>query len=56
MTEPEIVVDDWRCGKCGSDRWVGWRAGPAHEGYPRKAQCVPCGRVQELPKEGRGDG
>ncbi|MFB9926032.1 hypothetical protein ACFORO_12365 [Amycolatopsis halotolerans] len=40
---------EWHCARCGSDRWVGWRAGPEHEGYPRKAQCVPCGHVQDLP-------
>jgi rubredoxin len=44
----------WRCKVCGSDQWIGWRAGPAHEGFPRKAQCVPCGHVQALP-EGDGD-
>lgn len=41
----------WRCARCGSDRWGGWRAGPEHEGYPRKAQCVPCGHVQDLPAD-----
>lgn len=41
----------WHCSACGADRWVGWRAGPEHEGYPRKAQCVPCGHVQELPAD-----
>lgn len=45
----------WRCETCGSHRWVGWRAGPAHEGYPRRAQCVPCGHVQDLPKEDPDD-
>ncbi|MEU4386790.1 hypothetical protein [Promicromonospora sp. NPDC023805] len=39
----------WRCSRCGSDRWVGWRAGPAQDGFPRRAQCVPCGNVQGLP-------
>jgi len=39
----------WRCEQCGSDRWLGWRAGPAHERHPRRAQCVPCGHVQDLP-------
>lgn len=39
----------FRCARCGADRWVGWRAGPEREGWPRKAQCVPCGHVQELP-------
>ncbi|MFJ1765034.1 hypothetical protein ACIOD2_32235 [Amycolatopsis sp. NPDC088138] len=39
---------EWRCVRCGADRWVGWRAGPEHEGFPRRAQCVPCGHVQDL--------
>lgn len=51
--DPEIVVEDWRCEKCGGGRWLGWRAGPAHEGHPRRAQCVPCGHVQDLPKVGQ---
>lgn len=53
-TEPtarEEPAATWRCARCDSDRWVGWRAGPEHEGYPRKAQCVPCGTVQDLPPE-----
>lgn len=33
-----------RCSRCGSDRWVGWRAGPDRD-LPRYAQCVPCGKV-----------
>lgn len=41
----------WRCARCGSDRWAGWRAGRAVDGFPRKAQCVPCGHVQELPPD-----
>lgn len=42
---------EWTCERCRShDRWIGWRNGPAHEGWPRKAQCVPCGHVQPLPK------
>jgi hypothetical protein len=53
---PEVVVEDWRCEKCEDPRWLGWRAGPAHEGFQRKAQCVPCGHVQDLPKVGQGDG
>jgi len=44
-----IDAMQWRCDVCGSHRWVGWRAGPAHEGFPRRAQCVPCGHVQGLP-------
>lgn len=40
---------DWRCARCSSPRWVGWRNGPEHEGWPRRAQCVPCGHVQDLP-------
>ena len=40
----------WRCERCGSDRWVGCRAGPEHEGWPRRAQCVPCGNIQETPR------
>jgi hypothetical protein len=43
----------WRCGRCGSSRWVGWRAGPEHEGWPLQAQCVPCGRVQAMTERGR---
>ncbi len=39
--------DGWRCNRCGSSSWVGWRASLAPA--PRKAQCVPCGHVQELP-------
>lgn len=39
----------WRCRGCGYGKWVGWRAGPAHEGWDRRAQCVRCGRVQDLP-------
>lgn len=45
---------DWSCDRCGSAQWVGWRAGPAHEGFQRFAQCVPCGRVQDLPAALRG--
>ena len=45
---------DWRCERCGSNRPVGWRAGPAHEGFPLAAQCVPCGHVQDLPEAGAG--
>lgn len=41
----------WRCGHCGNSSWVGWRAGPAHEGFDRYAQCVRCGHVQDLPAE-----
>ena len=41
--------EKWTCTRCGAARWVGWRAGPAHEGYPRWAQCVRCGFVQDLP-------
>lgn len=48
--EPEQV---WCCIRCGSRRWVGWRAGPEHEGYPLRAQCVPCGHVQTPPEGGR---
>lgn len=44
-----IAEDAWRCIRCGSPRWVGWRAGPEHEGFRRFAQCVPCGHVQDLP-------
>jgi hypothetical protein len=40
----------WQCRNCGSQRWVGWRNGPAEEGWPRRAQCVPCGHVQALPE------
>ena len=42
---PEGGEQTWRCPKCGSDRRVGWRAGPEHDGYPLRAQCVPCGHV-----------
>jgi hypothetical protein len=48
--EPEVIVEQWRCKRCGDERWLGWRAGPAHEGFQRYAQCVPCGHVQDLPK------
>ena len=41
---------EWACDQCGSDRWVGWREGPEGAGYPRRAQCVPCGHVQDLPQ------
>ncbi len=41
----------WQCERCRSKRWVGWRNGPEHEGWPRYAQCVPCGHVQDLPPE-----
>lgn len=47
-TEPE-APSVWTCERCGGHRWLGWRAGPAHEGYPRFAQCVPCAHVQTLP-------
>jgi hypothetical protein len=50
--DPEVWLDDspsWRCDRCGSARWVGWRNGPAHHGFTRYAQCVPCGHVQDLP-------
>jgi hypothetical protein len=40
---------EWCCIQCGTTRWVGWRAGPAHEGFQRFAQCVLCGKVQDLP-------
>ena len=40
----------WTCSHCGSTRWVGWAAGP---GWPRKAQCVPCGMLGDLPAEPR---
>jgi hypothetical protein len=46
---PEPDREEWACRQCGSGRWVGWRSGPAHLGYRRYAQCVPCGNVQELP-------
>lgn len=36
------------CVGCGSPRWVGWRAGPAHEGFPLGRQCVPCGAVRDV--------
>lgn len=39
----------WLCWACGSSRWVGWRAGPERDGFPLRAQCVPCGRVQAPP-------
>lgn len=48
---PGWRLKTWACEKCGSDRWVGWRAGPAHEGFARRAQCVPCGHVQDLPAD-----
>jgi hypothetical protein len=38
--------EPWVCEHCGSIRWVGWAAGP---GWPRKAQCVPCGWIGDLP-------
>lgn len=41
----------WKCQRCRSGEWVGWRAGPAHEGFTRYAQCVRCGQVQDLPEE-----
>lgn len=46
----------WKCERCGSDCWVygGWLDGPEHEGWPRRAQCVPCGHVQDLPAALRG--
>lgn len=46
----EPAPEPWRCVRCGSTRWVGWRRGPEHEGWPRRAQCVPCGRIQEAPR------
>ena len=48
LTQP-ASTSEWACERCGSPRWAGWRNGPEHEGWPRKAQCVPCGHVQELP-------
>lgn len=50
---PDPTDATWRCRRCGSHRWVGWRAGPAQDGYPRQAQCVPCGHIQPPPKEDR---
>lgn len=46
--EPKLDPKPWRCGRCGSRRWIGWAAGP---GLPRKAQCVPCGWVGDLQPE-----
>jgi hypothetical protein len=46
---PQPEGGEWTCERCGSHRWLGWRAGPAHEGFPRFAQCTPCGKVQALP-------
>jgi hypothetical protein len=48
---PNETDAPWKCERCGSDRWNGWRAGPAHEGYRRLAQCVPCGQIQPLPAD-----
>ncbi len=51
MTNPSghtDAVETWTCSRCGSGRWVGWRGGPG-PGFPRRAQCIPCGHVQELP-------
>lgn len=50
MTAWQRAETTWQCERCGSDRWVGWRAGPEHEGFQRFAQCVPCGHVQDLPQ------
>lgn len=50
-TSEDAEAGPWSCARCGSDRWNGWRAGPERDGYPRKAQCVPCGHVQELPQQ-----
>lgn len=47
-SEAAEVSGAWRCSCCGSARWVGWASSP---GGPRKAQCVPCGRVSALPTE-----
>lgn len=47
-TKEQASHGPWRCDKCSSRRWVGWRAGPAPQGYRRQAQCVPCGHVQEF--------
>jgi hypothetical protein len=48
---PNETDAPWKCGRCGSDRWNGWRAGPAQDGHRRLAQCVPCGQVQPLPAD-----
>jgi hypothetical protein len=45
------VESGWHCKRCGGSRWAGWRAGPAHDGFQRYAQCVPCGLVQDLPSD-----
>lgn len=37
----------FKCEHCRGAAWVGWAASP---GGDRKAQCVPCGHVQELPE------
>ena len=49
-TPASVATADWRCGRCGSDQWVGWRSAP---GAPRMTQCVPCGHVQPLPTGGQ---
>lgn len=36
------VRDEHRCPSCGSPRWV---SVSLNEGYTRRAQCVPCGKV-----------
>ena len=53
---PEVGEQTWRCEKCGSDRRVGWRAGPEHDGYPLRAQCVSCGHVRVPYWGGEQDG
>jgi hypothetical protein len=44
--------DEWRCKRCGSDRWVAASlTGPVGRGFHGKAirQCVPCGRYSDDP-------
>lgn len=40
--------DAWRCGHCGSRRWVGFGMWP--NSGPVKGQCVPCGAVTDWPE------
>lgn len=49
MSMPTAEPTEWCCTRCGTTRWVGWRAGPAHDGFQRFAQCVLCGKVQDPP-------
>lgn len=44
-TYPPPAVDEWTCARCGSPRWV---AVSLDEGFSRKRQCVPCGRVDPV--------